>query len=181
MCCCNSLWYDDTISEEMAMRSWSRMVNHLCGHWNVFAVDLQNEPHAASWGKGMGRWSDWGHAAERLGNLVLGQCRRLLIFVEGVGSTPGAPGMDDVNEGVWWGENLAGARLQPVTLSVPGRLVYSPLVFGPGIYMQRYFQEPAFPFNLQRIYEERWGYLASRRTAPPGTAQAPYVPQTGMP
>ena len=36
----------------------------------MFAAYLQNEPHAASWGKG-DPGTDWGQAAERLGNQVL--------------------------------------------------------------------------------------------------------------
>eukprot|EP00966_Prymnesium_polylepis_P253253 5853324-Prymnesium_polylepis.1 len=68
----------------------------------VFAVDLQNEPHASSWGKGMGFGSDWGHAAERLANHVLDECPRWLVMVEGVGYTPGTPGTD-ASMGIWWG------------------------------------------------------------------------------
>ena len=64
-------------------------------------ADLQNEPHSASWGKGDER-TDWGHAAERIGNHVLSQCARWLIFVEGVGYHPGAPGMDNDAWGIWW-------------------------------------------------------------------------------
>ena len=51
------------------------LLGRLCGQWNVMGVDLMNEPHAASWGKGMGDGSDWGHAAERIGNHVLSQVR----------------------------------------------------------------------------------------------------------
>ena len=58
--------------------------------WNVFAADLQNEPHAASWG--FGRSVDWDRAAGRLGNHVLRGCPRWLVMVEGVGYKPGAPG-----------------------------------------------------------------------------------------
>ena len=64
-------------------------------------ADLQNEPHSASWGKGLGDASDWGHAAERIGNHVLGKCARWLILVEGVAYTPGAPGMDSSSMGIW--------------------------------------------------------------------------------
>ena len=44
--------------------------------------------------------------------------------------------MDVASDGIWWGENLVGARTQPVVLSVPGRLVYSPHVYGPSVFMQ---------------------------------------------
>ena len=74
----------------------------------------------------MGEGSDWGHAAERLGNHVLRECPRWLVFVEGIGYSPGAPNMDNSGWGIWWGENLAGARSQPIRLSDPSKLVYSP-------------------------------------------------------
>ena len=129
-------WYDAVTTEARVMQSWDRVAAKLCSHWNVFAVDLQNEPHASSWGKGLGDGSDWGHAAERLGNRVLSRCPRWLIMVEGVGYKPGAPGMDSGGAGIWWGENLAGAREQPVRLSDPSKLVYSPHTYGPSVYLQ---------------------------------------------
>ena len=69
-------------------------------------TDLQNEPHASSWGKGEGRTKDWGHAAERIGNHVLALCPRWLIMVEGVGYSPGALGLDDGSAGIWWVRRL---------------------------------------------------------------------------
>lgn len=101
------------------------MAGVLCGQWNVFAADLQNEPHASSWGKGDPA-TDWGLAAGRLGNHVLQACPRWMIFVEGVGFEPGAPGMDSGGAGIWWGENLAGAKVKHVPLSDMSKLVYSP-------------------------------------------------------
>ena len=57
-------------------------------------------------------------AAERLGNHVLALCPRWMIFVEGVGYDPGAKGMDSGAAGIWWGENLAGAKKQPVRYNI---------------------------------------------------------------
>lgn len=96
--------------------SWSFLADALCGQWNVFAVDLVNEPHSASWG--FGRQTDWNKAAERIGNHILRRCPRWLIFVEGVGFKPGAPGADSSSAGYWWGGNLAGAPSDD-TLSSP--------------------------------------------------------------
>jgi endoglucanase len=81
----DGLWYDASITETKVLASWTALTKKLCGQWNVFAADLQNEPHSASWGKDMGHGSDWGHAAERIGNHVLKQCPRWMIMVEGVG------------------------------------------------------------------------------------------------
>ena len=94
------------------------------------------------------------------------QCERWLIFVEGVGYAPGAPGMDDSSMGIWWGENLAGAKTQPVRLSDPSKLVYSPHTYGPGTFMQKYFNDGAFPSNLAGLWSSRFAFLAEWSKAP---------------
>lgn len=120
------LWHDPDgpITEREVNASWSAVSEALCPSWNVFAADLMNEPHAASWG--FQRPTDWDVAAGRLGDHVASLCPRWLVMVEGVGFTPGAPGADDPAEGIWWGGNLFGAQKSPVALSDPTRLVYSP-------------------------------------------------------
>jgi endoglucanase len=129
------------------------------------AVDLQNEPHSSSWAKGDIE-TDWGHAAERLGNHVLNQCGRWLIFVEGVGYRPGAPGMDDGGAGIWWGENLAGVKRQPISLADPTKLVYSPHTYGPSVYGQNYFYAPNFPQNMPDIWENRFDFVRQLTGSP---------------
>ena len=167
----NGLWKDDNgesgtiMSEGMVMQNWEAILNRLCSKWNFFAVDLQNEPHAASWGKG-DESTDWGMAAERLGNRVQQHCSRLLIFVEGVGFTPGARGMDNAADGIWWGENLAGVRGQPVTLLDQTKLVYSPHTYGPSVYEQAYFSDNTFPNNMPAIWEERFDFVRAQTGVP---------------
>ena len=158
-------WYDGTITEARVLESWDKIAERLCGQWNVFAVDLQNEPHSSSWGMGRGESSDWGHAAERLGNHVLTKCHRWLIFVEGVGYSPGAAGTDP-NSGIFWGENLAGAKVQPVVLSNPSKLIYSPHTYGPAVYPQDYFGAKDFPRNMAAIWEDRFGFAQKRLRVP---------------
>lgn len=80
-------------------------------------------------------------------------------MVEGVGYDPGAPGMDNGGAGIWWGENLAGAKRQPVKLSNPARLVYSPHTYGPSVYQQKYFGAKDFPHNMPAIWESRFAFL----------------------
>lgn len=94
-------------------------------------------------------------------------------MVEGVGYKPGAPGLDNAKEGIWWGENLAGARKSPVRLSEQKKLVYAPHTYGPGVYNQGYFkvgecvpdedleegEEPTdncFPRNMQEIWDRHF-------------------------
>ena len=92
----------------------------------------------------MGETSDWGHAAERLGNHVLSRCSRWLVMVEGVGYDPGSSDQDKTG-GIFWGENLAGALQQPVRLSDQSKLVFSPHTYGPSVYVQDYFKSPSAP------------------------------------
>jgi len=68
--------------------------------------------------------------------------------------------------GIWWGENLAGAQSQPVRLSDPTKLVYSPHTYGPGTFMQSYFSDAAFPGNLAALWRSRFAFLAEQGRAP---------------
>ena len=161
----DGLWYGQGISVERVKQSWSTLARALCGEWNVFAADLQNEPHSASWGKGLP--SDWNKAAELLGNHVNGLCSRWMIMVEGVGYTPGAPGADDPGMGIWWGENLVGTNVAPVRLQNEEKLVYAPHVYGPSVYLQKYFQSPFFPSNMPAIWQQHFAF-AQRETGVDG-------------
>ena len=154
----SGLWYDTSLGfpESRVLQSWSKIASALCGQWNVVAADLQNEPHASSWGKGLD--VDWNKAAERIGNHVLGLCPRWLIMVEGVGYTPGAPGADDPGAGYWWGENLVGAKVAPVQLRDQSKLVYSPHVYGPSVYMQKYFNDFNFPNNMPAVWQTHFAF-----------------------
>ena len=68
-------------------------------------------------------------AAQRLGDHVLELCPRWLVFVQGVGQQPGAGRIDAkgsgadnlLDMGMFWGENVVGARKHPVRLSVNTR------------------------------------------------------------
>ena len=42
----DGLWYDDDISEQATLDSWTKLADALCGQWNVVAVDLFNGEHA---------------------------------------------------------------------------------------------------------------------------------------
>lgn len=158
------LWYDDHTSESEMVKMWRTLAKSLCGQWNVFAADLFNEPHSASWGQGDSK-TDWGLAAQRLGNEVLDVCPSWLIMIEGVGYKPGAQGSHGV-EGVWWGENLFGTKTAPVKLSDQTKLVYSPHTYGPSVYMQSYFKDDKFPHNMPSVWDEHFAFV-SRETKQP--------------
>ena len=160
------MWYDESLgfSEEVVKQSWSKLAKALCPHWNVIAADLQNEPHSSSWAKDPN--TDWNLGAARIGNHVLSQCPRWLIMVEGVGYTPGAPGADDPGAGFWWGENLAGATIAPVALRDQSKLVYSPHVYGPSVYLQHYFESPLFPRNMPGVWESHFASVQKETNTP---------------
>ena len=123
----------------------------LCNEWNVFAVDLQNEPYMSSWGDG-DPLTDWRLGSQVLGNHVLSRCPRWLIMIEGVADDPGA--VDGFNIGHFWGENLEGARNRPARLHNMSKLVYSPHAYGPSLYdAMPYFLAPEFPNNMAAIWE----------------------------
>lgn len=160
------MWYDSSVSEADAIRSWTLLATQFCSSWNFFAADLVNEPRKASWGRGGP--ADWNKAAERIGNAVLQTCPRLLIFVQGVAGDPGAQGDGGVSQGYFWGENLYGAHTAPVRLRDQSKLVYSPHTYGPGtVRQQSYFptctgggcHSDGFPSNMRAIWDAHFGFV----------------------
>jgi endoglucanase len=150
----DGLWYDDEFTEQTVKDDWTKLAAELCGQWNVVGVDLQNEPHTATWGKGDAR-TDWNLAAGRLGDHVLEVCPRWLIFVEGI--FEGAPGeYDNGAGGYWWGENLVGVKTAPVRLQNQKRLILSPHTYGPSTFMQGYFEERSFPHNMAEVWKSHF-------------------------
>lgn len=162
----HGLWYDDEMPAGRLGQAWRAVARRFCKHWNVFAADLFNEPWGASWGDGdAGR--DWPLYASELGDVVLAECPRWLLFVEGIGA--GDPTSTSFCEpptwwsGCFWGENLMGLRSSPRAeprLSVAERLVYSPHLYGPGTNGRMYyFNRTAFadfPANLPAVWRSHF-------------------------
>ena len=44
------LWYNDEVTEDDVLDSWTALAKMFCDHWNVVGIDLFNEPWAAAWG-----------------------------------------------------------------------------------------------------------------------------------
>jgi hypothetical protein len=147
-------WTSGALTEELELRSWQRLAHIACGQWNVVGVDLFAQPYKASWGSGDPA-NDWNSAAERLGNGVLKLCPRWLIFVQGVGEEPGAGPDQDTAGGVFWGENIYGARAHPVVLSDPTKLVYAPQTFGPSTATFPFFEYGKFPANMPQVWTRK--------------------------
>ena len=124
---------DAEITPAAVDASWGQLASELCSSWNLFAVDLQEEPSKAAWGQG---WedSDWGKAAQHIGNLVLRACPRWLVMVQGVGNKPGAEATPMWDGPFWEGENMHGARVAPIELTDPTKLLYTPHLNGHSTY-----------------------------------------------
>jgi endoglucanase len=154
----SELWYTEKVSEETWIADWVSLAERYRDNPLVVGADLHNEPRGrATWGSGE-RTTDWRLAAERAGNAILAANPNWLIFVEGVES--------QANQGYWWGGNLQGAREHPVRLSDPSKLVYSAHDYGPGVWRQSWFTDPAFPANLPALWERNWAYLKTSGQAP---------------
>jgi endoglucanase len=156
------LWYGQGgFTEDDWVAAWRLLAHRYATRPNVIGADLKNEPHGpATWGTGGP--TDWRRAAERAGNAVTAIAPRWLIVVEGIeGRVPGQQ-----LETHWWGGNLEGVRRAPVRLSRPGRLVYSPHEYGPGVFPQPWFSRPDMARVLADRWQEGFGYIAEQGIAP---------------
>jgi endoglucanase len=150
------VWYTATTSEQQWIDDWVFLAERYKDNPFVVGCDLDNEPHGKA-GSGGSQWGgsdplyDWKSAAQRCGNAILAANPNILIVVEGVeqvGST-----------NYWWGGNLSGVRSDPIVLSNPQKLVYSPHEYGPEVFGQSWFTDPAFPANLPAIWDTAFAFI----------------------
>jgi len=81
----------------------------------------------------------------------------LLIFVQGIQSNPSCSS----SIAHWWGGNLEPFDCS--LLNIPGdKLVLSPHVYGPDVFVQPYFNDSSFPDNMPDIWDTHFGYLVDR-------------------
>jgi endoglucanase len=156
------LWYGDGgYTEDDWIAAWRRLAARYAGRPNVIGADLKNEPHGpATWGTGGP--TDWRRAAERAGRAVAEAAPDWLVVVEGIeGRAPGQR-----LDRHWWGGNVEGARGAPVRLPHPGRLVYSPHEYGPGVFPQPWFSSPRMAAVLEHRWRTGFGFLVEQDIAP---------------
>lgn len=114
---------------------------------NIVGIDIFNEPWDYT-------WAEWKRLSESAYTAINSVNSDMLIFVEGISASAdnqdGSPstitqvphGSEDYNPN--WGENLFEAGLNP--LDIPKeRLVYSPHTYGPSVFVQKHFMDPAQP------------------------------------
>lgn len=176
----NGLWYlNPNFPEANWIADWVTLTNRYSsvrtadGNPVVIGMDLQNEPHLHS-NPGPGAcWTgdtasggcptsntaqNWPAAATRAGNAILAVNPSLLIIVEG----------NDCynNDCDWWGGNLEGVASNPVVLSVPNRVVYSPHEYGPNLSQQNWFNANTTFASLMANWGKFWGYINGNNIAP---------------
>src|SRR5262249_45170091 len=66
----------------------------------------------------------------------------------------------------WQGGNLIGVASNPVTLSLPNQLVYSPHDYGPNLFQQKWFNSSTTAASLAAIWNQYWGYISAQGIAP---------------
>ncbi|HYD43165.1 MAG TPA: cellulase family glycosylhydrolase [Anaeromyxobacter sp.] len=114
---------------------------------NIIGIDIFNEPHDYT-------WAEWKTLTEKAYQAISAVNPNLLLFVQGIGTDAGTQDgtpttvtkveHGDAFSNPNWGENLypAGADLPNVPVS---KLVWSPHTYGPSVFVQSMFMDPAQP------------------------------------
>lgn len=123
------VWADDKNPESVLIQAWKNMLDRY-NSWNLFAVDIKNEPHGkVTWGTGDPN-TDFAAWCERCGNAILDMNPDLLIFCEGIDKYVDN---NQQTQCVCWGGSLQWVANRPINLKNPKKLVYSPHQYGPGV------------------------------------------------
>jgi aryl-phospho-beta-D-glucosidase BglC (GH1 family) len=114
---------------------------------NIIGIDIFNEPHDYT-------WSEWKALSEAAYQAINAVNPNTLLFVEGIGTSAGnqdgtptttiAVPHGDPATNPNWGENLFEARTNPPNIP-KDRLVFSPHTYGPSVFVQKMFMDPAQP------------------------------------
>jgi len=114
---------------------------------NIMGIDIFNEPWDYT-------WAEWSDLIDTAYDAVSSVDPNILIFAQGIGSTngnqDGSPntkndtphGDKDLNPN--WGENLYEAGDNPPSMP-KDKLVFTPHTYGPSVFVQRMFMDPAQP------------------------------------
>lgn len=82
----NGLWYDSSHSEAQVIEGWKKLIERYKNTWNVFAIDVKNEPFQGTWNTGNLN-TDFDKACERIGEIII-KDTNWLVFVEGTAGNP---------------------------------------------------------------------------------------------
>lgn len=114
---------------------------------NIIGIDIFNEPHDYT-------WAEWKSLVESAYTAINAVNPNTLLFVQGIGTVAGTQdGTPNTTTQVPhgnaasnpnWGENLYEAGSNPINIPKE-RLVFSPHTYGPSVFVQRMFMDPAQP------------------------------------
>ncbi len=114
---------------------------------NIIGIDIYNEPHDYT-------WAEWKSLVEAAYTAINAVNPNTLLFVQGIGTVAGTQdGTPNTTTQVPhgsaasnpnWGENLYEANSNPINIPKE-RLVFSPHTYGPSVFVQRMFMDPAQP------------------------------------
>jgi endoglucanase len=112
---------------------------------NIIGIDIFNEPHDYT-------WAEWKSMTEQAYTAINAVNPNTLLFVQGIGTNAGTQdgspttispqphGVVATNPN--WGENLFEAVSNPINIPKE-RLVFSPHTYGPSVFVQKMFMDPA--------------------------------------
>jgi endoglucanase len=114
---------------------------------NILGIDIFNEPWDYT-------WADWKSLSESAYEAINSVNPNILVVVEGISGSAnnqdGTPATittvphGNLDTTPNWGENLFEAGANP--LNIPkSRLVFSPHTYGPSVFVQKHFMDPAQP------------------------------------
>ena len=109
---------------------------------NIMAIDIFNEPWDYT-------WAEWKELAESAYEAIASVNDDILIMVEGVSGGTSEEidvphGSEDSNPN--WGENFYPATDESQMFNIPkDRLIISPHTYGPSVFVQKQFMDPAQP------------------------------------
>ena len=154
----SELWYSNSCSEQKWIDDWKFLANRYKTYNCLIGADLHNEPHGSvCWGCNDIKL-DWKIAATKAGNEILSICPHWYIIVEGIQTYD--------NNWYWWGGNLRGVRNHPIELSIPNRIIYSTHDYPSSVSSQQWFYTSDYPNNLEKIWDDNWGFIQKENIAP---------------
>jgi endoglucanase len=146
------LWYQPDFPESRWIADWKTLASRYRNEATVVALDLHNEPHdPATWGGDPA--TDYASAAERAAAAIRTVNPNAIVIVGGVQTHQGIT--------YWWGGNLRGVANRPLAIE-PSKRLYSAHDYGPEVFPQTWFSDPAFPNNLPGLWDQTWGYIPKR-------------------
>ena len=158
----DDLWFGQGgFSEADWVAVWEALASRYADRPNVVAADLKNEPHGSA---------TWGPARPRTGagppSWPATRCWRRRRTGSSSSRASRTRWQAASSSTAIGGAATWRVRSNPVRLSTPGRVVYSPHEYGPGVHAQPWFSSPQMASILADRWNKGFGYISDGGTAP---------------